>query len=54
MKASPFSSRKVTPPRMSADDREFENLPQRAADFLKNRRSPAGERVTEACESLQR
>jgi len=54
MKASSFSSGKVTPPRMSAEDREFENLLQRAADFLKNRRSPAGERVTEADESLQK
>jgi hypothetical protein len=40
MKASPFRSGKVAPPRMSAEDREFENLLQRAPDFLKNRRSP--------------
>ena len=53
MNASSFSSGKVVP-RISSQDREFENLLQRAADFLKNRRSSAGQRATEAGEPLQR
>jgi hypothetical protein len=41
MQASPPRTRKARPTRMSAKDREFENLLRRAADFLKSRPSPA-------------
>ena len=42
--AMPVSSpraRKVRRPRMSARDKEFENLLRRAADFFKSRPTPA-------------
>lgn len=39
--------------RMFPEDREFENLQQRAADYLTARRLPAGERDTEPSASLQ-
>lgn len=53
MKASSFSYGKVVFCRMFPEDREFENLQQRAADYLTARRLPAGERDTEPSASLQ-
>lgn len=41
MQVSSLRARKVRRPRMSARDREFENLLRRAADFFKNRPTPA-------------
>lgn len=48
-----LSSHKVLAARMSSKDRELENLLERAADFFKNRPSPAGRGKAEKGESRQ-